>query len=486
MAESPGSPLSSLESEDFEKDEVKTEVSRPSADRYHEHDTPAMPSAKRRKLVGTGGHGGLLNLYADTHHDLSEAAHSDTDISSDTTGSVPGSPHHNGLADEYNIGEEQVRICLWDACPVGDLGNMDRLVDHLHNEHVGPKRARFLCEWGECKTKGTSHASAYALKAHLRSHTREKPFYCALPECDRSFTRSDALAKHMRTVHETDSFKPTTTDPAKNPSSDLSKNSRLKLRLNINGSKPSPSSAASTPHPSTEASHVLGKPVNGDNPPAGPPPAFDSDTDDPAIDPAENPDDNIRYVPAYHPLTGQPGFMIHYPPDIQLSDHEANMPSNQLLSLYRRQLHWAQQEAAALKAETEQLERIKRDEWRAKELVAANVMEAEAARAVRRGLVDGRVRAEMEAELARALPVSGPRKPWWRVGPADEPVAEEQSTMRRRQSDGEADGVDGEGVGTAVSAVDAAGEEVGAEGRDDDMMAVGALMGLSAGNVEGT
>ncbi|KAL9709079.1 hypothetical protein Ac2012v2_007892 [Leucoagaricus gongylophorus] len=35
-------------------------------------------------------------------------------------------------------------------------------------------------------------------------HTGEKPFTCSKPECDKSFTRSDALAKHMRLQHNVD------------------------------------------------------------------------------------------------------------------------------------------------------------------------------------------------------------------------------------------------------------------------------------------
>lgn len=49
------------------------------------------------------------------------------------------------------------------------------------------------------------------------------------PECDRSFTRSDALAKHMRTVHETEALRPSDPVPKSMQSGPESKSSKLKI-----------------------------------------------------------------------------------------------------------------------------------------------------------------------------------------------------------------------------------------------------------------
>ncbi|KAF1826081.1 uncharacterized protein K489DRAFT_294274, partial [Dissoconium aciculare CBS 342.82] len=296
------------------------------------------PPSKRRK---TGA-----STLAAVEHALSQTYEDDDaiSVSSDGFSSAPGSPDDS----EYNMREVAQTRCLWRDCDFMGGSNNDDLVNHVQRAHCatgGPKKAKYTCEWGECQRKAMTHPSGYALKAHMRSHTKEKPYYCLLPaECDKAFTRSDALSKHMRTVHEPDLSK-NAAAPEPTPTSRKS----IKLKL-ANGNK------------------AAAKPVE--------PPVIISTEELQSSDPRDQ-NNNIRYVPAFHPVTGQAGFMIHYPADIVFSSRESDMAANDLMRLLRRQLHWAQMEADELKQELEELERIKREEWTLKEVLLEGLMDSE-------------------------------------------------------------------------------------------------------------
>jgi hypothetical protein len=173
----PDSPLSSVDSSDaFDE-----------GTHHEDYDDSHLRPSKRQKMTAAGStvsSAGGAPVHDPEPHEPEPDAEADpldgmSDVSEDTEGDIPGSPFNTRL-DEDDF-QDQVTVCVWDGCKEGDLGNMDRLVAHIHNDHIESRQKKYTCEWNDCNRKGMAHASGYALKAHMRSHTREKPFYCYLP-----------------------------------------------------------------------------------------------------------------------------------------------------------------------------------------------------------------------------------------------------------------------------------------------------------------
>ncbi|KAI9644935.1 hypothetical protein NHQ30_006969 [Ciborinia camelliae] len=306
----PGSPLSDLSSDAFEIDE---ENERMIAE-------PPMPPAKRQK---TSSDESQSLRTAPTSRNIKMEG-TDGYCSSDTEGDIPDSPSIiHRPEDALDDLHEQITVCAWLGCNRGDLGDMDQLVDHLHHDHIDSRPKKYTCEWSGCPRKSQTQASAYALKAHMRSHTGEKPFYCALPECDRSFTRSDALAKHMRTVHETEALRPS--DPIPKHMQDISR-------------------------PGHRQPKVLMKPFPGTSPVAG---AQIS----PKVDPAN--------------------LASSYPPELGITLEEEAKGPVELWKLLRKQIQWAEEEGEALRKQCELMEELRKKEWMEKEVLLDRVIEKE-------------------------------------------------------------------------------------------------------------
>ena len=96
--------------------------------------------------------------------------------------------------------EQSIAECRWNACGAR-FNDLILLVNHLTDDHVGKKKNQYVCRWDGCPRKGVVQTSRFALISHLRGHTGERPFDCPVPECDKSFSRSDALAKHYKCQH---------------------------------------------------------------------------------------------------------------------------------------------------------------------------------------------------------------------------------------------------------------------------------------------
>ncbi|XP_064195893.1 Krueppel-like factor 11a [Anguilla rostrata] len=111
-----------------------------------------------------------------------------------------------------------VMFVLPQPCPVSQVSQCPQAVVTLGNTKLLPlapapvympsgqstgapqvdlsRRRNYVCNFPGCRK---TYFKSSHLKAHLRTHTGEKPFTCNWEGCDKKFARSDELSRHRRT-----------------------------------------------------------------------------------------------------------------------------------------------------------------------------------------------------------------------------------------------------------------------------------------------
>lgn len=87
--------------------------------------------------------------------------------------------------------------CGWDFCNkdiIDTNESNDNIKAHV-DAHIKDITV-FKCMWDGCPRNGELFSNKYALQAHMRIHTGDRPFKCQ--ECQKDFSRADALNKHMK------------------------------------------------------------------------------------------------------------------------------------------------------------------------------------------------------------------------------------------------------------------------------------------------
>lgn len=232
-------------------------------------------------------------------------------------------------------------------------------------------------------------------------------------ECDKSFSRSGPLAKHVR-VHEKEI---------------LQAIEQGAKRSGSNATMPALASAGSKP--AQKLKLVFGS--NKSTAPATPVEKVEPDT----------------------ALLGPRNF----PVDCRFTDVEAALPVDQLFDLLRHQIHWATQESTVLEDDITTMESKRKTEWLGKELVLENILEAEFEGAKRRKvfssgrwaressvgdierdkLLSTAQKVQDDAKIASKLPMKGEtgEPPWyrseaWRIKKAAAREAKPQKDLEAR------------------------------------------------------